>query len=177
MKTLSSSNTFNFIHQSFIPCNCNPSSSSSSSSSLVSFKKTPKTTSLQKLNTESKQQSKRVYFLDVNPLCYEGTNPSLHYFAKWLKLFLSHQVTQSHPVIAVFDGERGSEYRRNLLPSYKANRRKFVARGGGGGGSGHVGRFYGVISDVLQKCNVPVSVCVYLLIYFYILCVFFFLGI
>lgn len=33
MKTLSSSNTFNFIHQSFIPCNCNPSSSSSSSSS------------------------------------------------------------------------------------------------------------------------------------------------
>lgn len=157
MKTLSSSNTFNFIHQSFIPCNCNPSSSSSSSSSLVSFKKTPKTTSLQKLNTESKQQSKRVFFLDVNPLCYEGTNPSLHYFAKWLKLFLSHQVTQSHPVIAVFDGERGSEYRRNLLPSYKANRRKFVARGGGGGGgSGHVGRFYGVISDVLQKCNVPV---------------------
>jgi len=106
----------------------------------------------------------------VNPLCYEGTNPSLHYFSKWLKLFLSHHVTQSHPVIAVFDGERGSEYRRNLLPSYKANRRKFAA--GRGGGSGHVGRFYGVISDVLRQCNVPVSYYHYC-VYFYI----FFLGI
>jgi len=106
----------------------------------------------------------------VNPLCYEGKNPSLHYFAKWLSLFLSSRVTQSHPVIAVFDGERGSEFRRKLLPSYKANRKKFTASGG----SGHVGRFYDVISDVLRQCNVPVSfyfifyISVIIIIVFYI---------
>lgn len=43
---------------------------------------------------------KRVFFLDVNPLCYDGNTPSLFSFARWLSLFLS-QVSLNHPVIAV----------------------------------------------------------------------------
>jgi hypothetical protein len=142
----SPSHAFNFIH----PSNFNPSS--------LSFKTTPKTTALTATaatTTTVTQKPKRVFFLDVNPLCYEGTNPSLHSFAKWLSLFLSPQVAHNHPVIAVVDGERGSEHRRKLLPSYKANRRKFTTSGGGS--AGYVGRFHPVISDVLRKCNVPVS--------------------
>jgi hypothetical protein len=147
----SPSHTFNFIHHS----NFNPSSS-------LSFKTTPKTTALTATaatttTTTVTQKPKRVFFLDVNPLCYEGTNPSLNSFAKWLSLFLSPQVAHNHPVIAVVDGERGSEHRRKLLPSYKANRRKFTTSGGGSGSAGYVGRFHPVISDVLRKCNVPVS--------------------
>lgn len=167
MKTLSSSSShsFNFIH----PSNFNYSSSSSSSAfspsshSSLSFNKpqnnTPTTTVTQTRNPNPNPKTKKVFFLDVSPLCYEGSNPSLHYFARWLSRFLSPQITQSHPVIAVVDGERGTEYRRNLLPSYKANRIKFTRKlsTGGGGGDGYVGRFHPVISDVLRKCNVPVS--------------------
>lgn len=59
----------------------------------------------------------------------------------------------------VIDGERGSEHRRKLLPSYKAHRRKFMRHPSSlqGFSRGHVGRFYQVIDDVLGKCNVPVS--------------------
>ncbi|GAU29055.1 hypothetical protein TSUD_278120, partial [Trifolium subterraneum] len=141
----SPSHSFNLIHHS----NFNPSSSSS-----LSFKTTPKTTALTTTATATTtvtQKPNRVFFLDVNPLCYEGTNPSLHSFAKWLSLFLSPQVAHNSPVIAVIDGERGSEHRRKLLPSYKANRKKFAT-----GGAGYVGRFHPVISDVLRKCNVPI---------------------
>jgi len=42
----------------------------------------------------------RVFFLDVNPLCYKGNNPSLLSFANWISLFFS-QVSLNHPVIAV----------------------------------------------------------------------------
>ncbi|KAG9444095.1 hypothetical protein H6P81_015435 [Aristolochia fimbriata] len=96
-------------------------------------------------------RKQRVFFLDVNPLCYEGSTPSLHSFAHWLSLFFS-QVSLTDPVIAVLDGEGGNEYRRQLLPSYKAHRRKFTRH------------FYSpqrcntlsTVSDVLHKCNVPV---------------------
>lgn len=43
---------------------------------------------------------KRVFLLDVNPLCYDGNVPSLHSFARWISLFFS-QVSLSDPVIAV----------------------------------------------------------------------------
>ncbi|XP_068658191.1 uncharacterized protein [Aristolochia californica] len=97
------------------------------------------------------RRKKRVFFLDVNPLCYKGSTPSLHSFADWLFLFFS-QVSLTDPVIAVLDGEGGNDYRRQLLPSYKAHRRKFTRQ------------FYSpqrcktlpTISDVLRKCNVPV---------------------
>ncbi|KAJ1441890.1 PIN-like domain superfamily [Sesbania bispinosa] len=105
---------------------------------------------------EKKSRNKRVFFLDVNPLCYEGNKPSLHSFGRWLSLFLS-QVTHNDPVIAVIDGERGSEHRRKLLPSYKAHRRKFMRHLSlQRFSSDHVGRNYQVINDVLGKCNVPV---------------------
>ncbi|KAK7267204.1 hypothetical protein RIF29_19869 [Crotalaria pallida] len=102
-------------------------------------------------------KKKRVFFLDVNPLCYEGSTYSLHSLARWLSLFLS-QVTHSHPVIAVFDGERGSEHRRQLLPSYKAHRRKFTTHLSSSQrvSRGHFRKSHQVINDVLRKCNVPV---------------------
>nr|XP_007134279.1 hypothetical protein PHAVU_010G033900g [Phaseolus vulgaris]ESW06273.1 hypothetical protein PHAVU_010G033900g [Phaseolus vulgaris] len=46
------------------------------------------------------EKKKRVFFLDVNPLCYEGSKPSLYSFGRWLSLFLS-QVSLTDPVIAV----------------------------------------------------------------------------
>ncbi|PON97442.1 DNA polymerase [Trema orientale] len=104
--------------------------------------------SLDKIHNTTK---KRVFFLDVNPLCYAGSTPSLHSFGHWVSLFFN-QVSLNDPVIAVFDGERGSEHRRNLLPSYKAHRWKFLRKSS----KGHVGRSHRIISDVLSKCNVPV---------------------
>ncbi|KAM1482110.1 hypothetical protein COP1_034320 [Malus domestica] len=75
--------------------------------------------------------------------------PSLHAFAHWVSLFFN-QVSLSDPVIAVVDGEGGSEHRGQLLPSYKAHRWKFTRQFS----RGHVGRSHGVITNVLRKCNV-----------------------
>ncbi|KAL6840239.1 hypothetical protein ACP4OV_030049 [Aristida adscensionis] len=86
----------------------------------------------------------RVFFLDVNPLCFRGSQRSLGAFARWLALFFSH-VSLRDPVVAVLDGEGGNEYRRRLLPSYKAHR----SRGAGTGADSRV-------VDVLRECNVPV---------------------
>ncbi|XP_054790674.1 uncharacterized protein LOC129296078 isoform X2 [Prosopis cineraria] len=105
---------------------------------------------------DKKNSKKRVFFLDVNPLCYDGNTPSLYSFGRWVSLFLS-QVSRSDPVIAVFDGEKGSEHRRQLLPSYKAHRRKFLQHSSSSQrfSRGHVGRSHQVITEVLRKCNVP----------------------
>jgi hypothetical protein len=46
------------------------------------------------------KKTRRVFFLDVNPLCYAGSKPSLHSFARWVSLFFN-QVSLSDPVIAV----------------------------------------------------------------------------
>lgn len=43
---------------------------------------------------------RRVFFLDVNPLCYEGSHPSLASFARWVELFFS-RVALRDPVVAV----------------------------------------------------------------------------
>lgn len=94
----------------------------------------------------SKPRPGRVFFLDVNPICYSGSQPSLRAFAHWLSLFFS-QVTLRDPVIAVLDGEEGNEYRRKLLPSYKAHRRKAL-------GQSTASR--PEVTGVLRKCNVPV---------------------
>ncbi|KAL8110904.1 uncharacterized protein LOC141672632 [Apium graveolens] len=99
---------------------------------------------------------KRVFFLDVNPLCYRGSVPSLSSFAYWVSLFFS-QVSVNDPVIAVIDGERGNEYRKQILPSYKAHRRQFVQPLSAlqNCGKSSIGK-HQLISDVLTKCNVPV---------------------
>ncbi|CAA6667698.1 unnamed protein product [Spirodela intermedia] len=74
---------------------------------------------------------KRVFLLDVNPICYDGARPNLHSFARWLSLFFA-QVSLRDPVIAVLDGDNGNDYRKRLLPSYKAHRRKLSAGGPAG---------------------------------------------
>ncbi|XP_058087580.1 uncharacterized protein LOC131234677 isoform X2 [Magnolia sinica] len=136
--------------------------------------KTSDTTNIKKLGT-----SRRVFFLDVNPLCYVGSRPSLRSFARWISLFFS-QVSLRDPVIAVLDGDEANEYRRQMLPSYKAHRRRFskelsalqqTSRGTDGSpyskelsalqrtSRGTDGSpYYSMprVTDVLQKCNVPV---------------------
>ncbi|XP_057490651.1 uncharacterized protein LOC130776457 isoform X1 [Actinidia eriantha] len=107
--------------------------------------------------SERNKKKKRVFFLDVNPLCYNGSTPSLHSFAHWISLFFS-QVSLTDPVIAVIDGERGNENRRQLLPSYKAHRRKFSRQYSASQIflKGPVWRSHHVVIDVLKKLNVPV---------------------
>lgn len=108
MKTLETRLLAGAFIQPCFPCRkCNPTPSSS-----LSFKTRKKitvalstaTTATNNNNTEpqaqKKKKNKRVFFLDVNPLCYDGSKPSLHSFARWLSLFLS-QVSHSDPVIAV----------------------------------------------------------------------------
>ncbi|XP_057736875.1 uncharacterized protein LOC130954157 isoform X2 [Arachis stenosperma] len=148
-------------------CNFNPTVSLSVVSCKIQKPATGLTTKKTKLNSSdslnqtvgghNKEKKRRVFFLDVNPLCYEGSKPSLHSFLRWLSLFLS-QVSHTDPVIAVVDGERGSEHRRQLLPSYKAQRTKFMRHLSSSQrlSKGYVGKSYQVISDVLRKCNVPI---------------------
>ncbi|XP_030952039.1 uncharacterized protein LOC115975415 [Quercus lobata] len=114
-------------------------------------------TACEQLVPENDAKKKRVFFLDVNPLCYVGSTPSLRSFGHWVSLFFS-QVSHSDPVIAVLDGEGGSEHRRQLLPSYKAHRMKFLRQlpASQRFSRGHVGKSHGVIMDVFRKCNVPV---------------------
>ncbi|KAL3353624.1 hypothetical protein AABB24_018378 [Solanum stoloniferum] len=58
----------------------------------------------------------------------------------------------------VIDGERGNEYRRQLLPSYKASRRKYwhQLQGAVKSPRSTIERSHRLILDVLQNCNVPV---------------------
>jgi len=51
-------------------------------------------------NEEIRKKNKRVFFLDVSPLCYEGNKPSSQAFGHWISLFFS-QVSLTDPVIAV----------------------------------------------------------------------------
>lgn len=67
---------------------------------------------------------KRLYLLDIHPLCYNGSRVQPRKILEWMNLLFS-EVTQDDPIIAVMDGERGNEYRRALLPSYKAKRNLF----------------------------------------------------
>ncbi|KAJ1286454.1 hypothetical protein BS78_03G353000 [Paspalum vaginatum] len=124
-----------------------PATAASSSSSAISSEP-PARHSRKHLSDRDSSPSKpnkpRVFFLDVNPLCFRGSQRSLRAFARWLALFFAH-VSLRDPVVAVLDGEGGNEYRRRLLPSYKAHR----TRGAGTGADSRV-------IDVLRGCNVPV---------------------
>lgn len=106
---------------------------------------------------ERLKTKERVFFLDVNPLCYKGSNPSLRAFATWISLFFS-QVSLNHPVIAVIDGEGGHEHRRQILPSYKAHRMKFFRSVVTSRGIPQlkVGRSHQIVTNFLRNCNVPV---------------------
>lgn len=52
------------------------------------------------IDNEKSKRKRRVFFLDVNPLCYEGRIPSLHSFGHWISLFF-RDVSHTDPVIAV----------------------------------------------------------------------------
>lgn len=109
-------------------------------------------------NSVGKPKTKeRVFFLDVNPICYKGSSPNLQSFAHWISLFFS-QVSLNHPVIAVFDGEGGHEHRKQILPSYKAHRVKYLRRIYTSKGLEQLpmGRSQKPVIEFLKDCNVPV---------------------
>lgn len=76
--------------------------SSPSSASTEAFHRTDygKDISKDVKSEESRKKKRRIFFLDVSPLCYEGNKPSSHAFGHWLSLFFS-QVSLTDPVIAV----------------------------------------------------------------------------
>lgn len=97
---------------------------------------------------------RRVFFVDVNSIYYKGAVPSLRAFADWISMFLD-RISLKDPVIAVIDGEGGSEYRRQLLPSYKAHRNKYsparYVRA-----PVPVEKTHRIIINFLRECNLPV---------------------
>ncbi|GAB2271946.1 hypothetical protein Dimus_006774 [Dionaea muscipula] len=103
---------------------------------------------------DKRQTKNRVFFVDVNPIYYKSGTPNLRSFADWISLFFS-QVSLSNPVIAVIDGEGGSEHRKQLLSSYKAHRTKYSPA------SQRYPRLpvektHRSVIDFLRKCKVPV---------------------
>lgn len=94
------------------PLKLSTGSSVLSSSSYSAFDKKPpkvceetdevgaRTSDSRSIQKEKRMKKKRVFFLDVNALCYQGNTPSLHSFAHWISIFFS-QVSLSGPVIAV----------------------------------------------------------------------------
>lgn len=75
---------------------------------------------------------------------------------------LFEQVSVAEPVFAVMDGERGNEYRRGLLPSYKEKRNKYKPLSGVRGPYYFKGDQMDLrdafphIKSFLIACNVPV---------------------
>ncbi|KAJ4747768.1 5'-3' exonuclease [Rhynchospora pubera] len=124
-------------------------SPSSSSASVVSLSHTQSATPVRHFDKHLTGK-KRIYFLDVNPLCFNGSRPCMKSFAYWVGLFFS-KVSHRDPVIAVLDGEGGNEFRRHLLPSYKAGRQS-----NNGSSDGWLNRVEPQIVQILQSCNVPV---------------------
>ncbi|KAL2893619.1 5'-3' exonuclease [Bienertia sinuspersici] len=158
--------TLSYAPALYIPCNQNwstkppltckklkPISSASSSSHTID----EQISSVPGSSTGIAKSKERVFFLDVNPICYKGSSPSLQSFARWISLFFS-QVSLDHPVIAVFDGEGGHEHRKQILPSYKAHRVKFLRHIYTVKGIEHIpsGRSDRTVIDFLENCNVPV---------------------
>ncbi|CAM6090112.1 unnamed protein product [Calypogeia fissa] len=101
-----------------------------------------------------------LYLVDVHPLCYEGKKPRPAAILNWIEL-LFEQVSVTEPVIAVMDGERGNDYRRGLLPSYKGKRNKYRPLSGIRGPYIKGDRMdlrdaFPHIKSFLTECNVPV---------------------
>lgn len=104
---------------------------------------------------------KNLFLLDVAPLCYRGKKPSPSALIGWLKpLFLD--VTSTQPIIAVLDGERGNEYRKGLLPTYKGNRNAFVPlsrsrqRQTWKGDDADLREAFPLIKSFMRTCHIPV---------------------
>ena len=60
------------------------------------------------------------------------------------------------------DGENGNEFRRNLLPAYKANRNNFVPLSSSGkrqtwmGDDADLREAFPFIKDCMRECDIPV---------------------
>lgn len=80
-------------------CKINASVASSPSSTSGSYYQTVGGQVLAK-GVDKNTGRNRVFFLDVNPLCYAGSTPSLHSFGHWVSLFF-REVSLNDPVIAV----------------------------------------------------------------------------
>ncbi|XP_002985912.2 uncharacterized protein LOC9640153 [Selaginella moellendorffii] len=97
----------------------------------------------------------RVYVLDVHPLCYRGSKPDSSEFLWWMRAFL-RRIVLDDPVIAVFDGEFGNDYRRKILPSYKAGRRKFKPLDPSFKWTRGLEASFSRFQCFLRQCNIPV---------------------
>ncbi|EFJ22565.1 hypothetical protein SELMODRAFT_416415 [Selaginella moellendorffii] len=97
----------------------------------------------------------RGYVLDVHPLCYRGSKPDSSEFLWWMRAFL-RRIVLADPVIAVFDGEFGNDYRRKILPSYKAGRRKFKPLDPSFKWTRGLEASFSRFQRFLRQCNIPV---------------------
>ncbi|XP_024386451.1 uncharacterized protein [Physcomitrium patens] len=107
---------------------------------------------------KSRKSRKRLYLVDVHPLCYNGSKVQPRKVIEWMTLLFS-EVVQDNPIIAVMDGERGNEYRRALLPSYKAKRNFYRPLGAGYGHSSAANdlrKALPLIHGFLSLCHIPV---------------------
>eukprot|EP00249_Psilotum_nudum_P021342 c28077_g1_i1 orf=553-1794(-) len=108
-----------------------------------------------------RERRKRVFFLDVYPLCYRGRKPQPSRIVRWMRMLFS-QVADKDPIIAVMDGERGNEYRRSFFAAYKATRNNFVPlsqskdRQTWKGDDADLREALPCIESFLNYCNVPV---------------------
>lgn len=118
------------------------------------------TTSMKSLGPSSKNRDsrKRLYLVDIHALCYDGNKVQPRKVVEWLKLLFT-EVTQDNPIIAVLDGERGNEYRRKLLPGYKAKRNFYKPLAVGNGHSSAANdlrKALPLIRGFLSLCHIPV---------------------
>lgn len=102
---------------------------------------------------------KQLYLVDIHALCYDGNRVQPGKVIEWMKLLFT-QVTQADPIIAVMDGERGNEYRRALMPTYKAKRKRFQPLPGRiwtpSGSCGDLREALPLIHGFLSLCHIPV---------------------
>lgn len=83
-----------------------PSTASSPSTSAISSSPPPPSVRHSRKhlagrgNAPARPSKDRVFFLDVNPICFRGSQRSLSAFARWLALFFTH-VSLRDPVVAV----------------------------------------------------------------------------
>jgi hypothetical protein len=83
-----------------------PSTASSPSTSAVSSPRSPPSARHSRKHlagrgdAPARPSKDRVFLLDVNPICFRGSQRSLGAFARWLALFFSH-VSLRDPVVAV----------------------------------------------------------------------------
>ena len=108
--------------------------------------------------SKNRDSRKRLYLVDIHALCYEGNKVQPRKVVEWLKLLFT-DVAQDNPIIAVMDGERGNEFRRKLLPSYKAKRnfyRPLAVGNGLTGAANDLRRALPLIHGLLTLCHIPV---------------------